>query len=214
MERLAKGTVADKTTGNTLTLADVAVKKGNLIVVMMAYTKECGTPATVKWGNRELGQRANKVNIGSGLEASMWTVPEVIRNGTKDIVATWNNPTSAKAMMVTVVDGANIVDVSSSRQLDATTDPATGDAETTTVDSTFHIACFASKGPLNDTAGTPGSGHSAGQRIGTSGAPPISNVTIQETYEELTSIGNCRAELTGATERDWASIIIAFKPKP
>lgn len=217
MKRVPKGTVQAKDTGDTLILPDVAVKKNNLIVVMLAYTAQLGAPLTVKWGERELGQRSNKVNIGSGLEASMWTVPAVVNNGTRDIVATWDAPgdtDEARAMIVTVVEGANVVDVCSARQLDATTDPATGAVVTTTVDNTFHVALFASKGPSNDTVGTPGSGHSGGQRIGTGGPVPISNVTIQETYEELTSIGACRGTLTGATERDWASIIIAFKPKP
>jgi hypothetical protein len=207
--RVGKGTASSKTSGTTLTLSSVDVRSGSSIIVCLAYDNENGAPTSVTWGNRELSQLI--VRAQSGMSTAIWILRHIHNHRTRTITATWSSAITAKVMAVTEIKRAHILDVSQGNTQTATADPATGTPVTTTYDHTFHIAVFGSRGPGNDTVGTPGVGHASGQRVGTNGAPPISNVTLHETFEELTSTGNCRATKTGATVRDWANVIIAIK---
>jgi hypothetical protein len=113
-------------------------------------------------------------------------------------------------MTVAIISGgANIRDVSA-KQGQAASDAPDTTSDTSTIADTISIAAFCSKGPEADDAGTAGSGHTGGQRVGTSGAPPTSNITLHETFEILSSTGTIQATKTGATSRDWASVITAF----
>ena len=119
-----------------------------------------------------------------------------------------------KRNRITILSAALIcmvIAVTTCNTQDAATDPATGSAVTTTAADTIHIAAFGSRGPSSDTVGSVDVGHTSGQRVGTTGTPPVSNVTIHETWELLTSTGNCRSHKTGATSRDWSNIIMALR---
>ena len=206
--RIAKGTATSKTSGTTLSLASVDIVAGQALVVGVAYDTGQGAP-TVTWGNRELSQI--ELQAESGAATAMFLLRHINNSATRTVTATWAGAITAKAMFVTVIDGVKIQDVSQSAGQAATTDPATGAAVTSTQPDTIQIAAFGHQGPPSDTIGTVGSGHTSGQRAGTSGAPPASNITIHETFEILTATGNVRATKTGATSRSWANVIMAVK---
>lgn len=166
-------------------------------------------PTSVTWGNRELSRLIGRTQ--SGMTVDAWILRHINNTATRTITATWAAANPGKVMIATALDGVNVLDVSQGNTQTATTDPATGTAVTTTVAATFHLAYFASRGPETDTVGTVGVGHTSGQREGTTGAPPVSNVTLHETWEELTATGNTRSAKTGATARDWANVIVALK---
>ena len=209
--RTAKGTASAKTSGTTLTVSSVTVVPGTALVVGVAFDNSEGEPVvTLKNKEFKLVPGSKQANADSGMSVALLR-KLLHQGGVKDVIATWPGSITHRAMFVTEVTEASKKDVGNSNEQDGTTDPATGPTVTSTKADTISIAAFASLGPSSDTPGVAGSGHTLGQRVGTTGSPPISNVTIQETYEILSATGNVRATLTGATERVWASTIIAFK---
>lgn len=207
--RTAKGTVSNKSPASTLTLSSVSINAGATIIVGLSFVSTLGDPDTVKWGFRELKKVISRSQ--SGMTTALYILRYINNNATRDIVATWSGSIAAKAMFVTMIEGAQVEDETQGNTNTATANPGTGTAVTTNVADTMHIAAFGSRGPDSDTVGTVGVGHTSGQRIGTTGAPPASNVTIHETYELLTATGNVRSAKTGATSRDWANVIVALK---
>lgn len=206
--RTAKGTATSKTSGTSLAVNSVAMVAGDAMVVGVVYDTGQGAP-TVAWGNRNLSQI--QLQTESGAATAIFLLRHINNAATRNVVATWAGNITAKAMFVTAISGVKIQDVSQSAGQAATTDPATGTAVTSTQPDTISIAAFGHQGPPSDTVGTVGSGHTSGQRAGTSGAPPASNVTIHETFEILSATGSVRATKTGATSRSWANVILAVK---
>ncbi|MCP4201807.1 MAG: hypothetical protein GY769_07735 [bacterium] len=186
---------------------------GSTLVVGIAYDNAAGAPTTVKYGKRELTEIERQANPGTGITVALWKAGYLRHSNSRDIVATWSSEITERAMFATQITEAGAKDVESSAEQDGTTTPATGAAQTTTVADTIHIAAFAANGPTTDTPATANLGHIIGQRIGTAGAPAISNVTLQETYETLTATGNCRATLSLTTARDCCAVIVAFKAR-
>lgn len=208
--RTAKGTASAKASGTTLTVADVALTAGQTLIVGVAFDNSQGEPV-VTLRNKELHVVAGSKQANAGTGFSVMLFRKIVhKTGTRDVTATWGAAIGARAMFVTAVDEASIKDVGQKNEQDGTGAPATGTAVTSTAADTISVAAFASVGPSSDTAGTAGAGHTLGQRVGTTGAPPVSNVTIQETFEILSATGNIRATLSGATSRDWASTIVAL----
>lgn len=82
------------------------------------------------------------------------------------------------------------------------------------------MALFASKGPSSDSAGTGQildatvfADATLGQRVGTAGGGPLTNVTLAEWFLELSADDGTRARINGdATQRRWASAVIVFSP--
>lgn len=82
----------------------------------------------------------------------------------------------------------------------------------------FAVAFFVSEGPSNDAAGTlqiknggTWTNATGTQRVGTVGAPPVSNVTIQAGWLQLTSSEPTEARIQTATSRLWTSAIVTWK---
>lgn len=207
--RTAKGANASKASGTSLSVNNVQCDAGTTIVVGIAFDPAQGNPE-IKWGKKSLSRDITIENAGADLRCQIYSA-KVRRDRTLDVVATWAAAIEPRAMFVTQISEAGIEDVSKDKAEDATTDPDTGVAPTTTVADTMCIAALASKGPDTDSYGTIGSGHSAGQRVGTSGGGDTTNITIFETYELLSTITTVKSQLTGATSRDWACCIVAFK---
>lgn len=211
--RNTKGTIASKTSATTLTLSTVTVSDTGRLVVGLTYEDSQGDPTSVTFGTKNMhfvnGSKQNNVtgNITTIVYSlGIHQVPE-----TADIVATWSVAVAAKVMEAVHLSNAKVVDVESANADSATGAPNTGTAVTTKKENTISTAFFGSAGPSGDTAGTAGDGHALGQRDGTTGGAATSNVTLQETYESLTDKGDCRASMTGATSREWASSIVTFK---
>jgi len=208
--RTGKGTAATKSSGRTLTVTGVSVTPGSTLVVGIAWENDnAGEKPTLTRGNKDF-----KYVSGSEQQQGDTLVrfykKRIKKGGSKDIVATWPTALTARAMFLTEITEASAKDVQQSNGNASGTSPATGPAVTSTVADTISIAAFASLGPTNDAAATAGAGHTLGQRVGTSGAPPLSNITLQETYEILSATGNIRATLSLTTAREVAATIVAF----
>ena len=212
--RTAVGTPnSTKASGTSLSINNVTVPEGRSLIVGLCYDNSAGAPTSIKYGKRDLVELKRRANAGTGFTVALWRAA-YLRHGTeRNIVATWSSAILARAMFALYLDEAGLTDVDQSAEQDATTSPATGTAVTTTEANTIHIAAFMANGPDNDTAATANLGHTIGQRIGTAGVPPVSNITLQETYETLTATGDCRATLTLTTARDCAAVIVAFKAR-
>ena len=91
------------------------------------------------------------------------------------------------------------------------------------LDSDVAMACcfFIAEGPSSDhgsaTAQIEDGGTfqtaTIGQTAGTAGAPPVSNITIIETFLELTTFNPTRGRLQNATSRNWISMAELIEPR-
>lgn len=208
--RTAKGTNSSKASGSSLSVNNVEIQGGSTIVVGIAFDNSQGNPE-IKWGNKKLKRDITIENSNDiGFRAQIYR-GYVRTTRTRDLVATWGAAILARSMFVTEITEASFVDVFKDKAENATTDPDTGVAPTSTDPNTLSIAAFGSNGPVEDSAGTVGSGHTVGQRDGTTGGAANTNITIQETYEFLTTATTIKSQFTGATSSDWASCIIAYK---
>ncbi len=207
--RTAKGTNASKASGTSLSINNIAIDVGSTIVVGICFEISQGNP-TIMFGKKQLKRLITIENATGSFRTQIYAGN--IRNGrTRDLVATWDAAILARAMFCTQLTEASIEDVSKDKAEDATTDPDTGVAPTSTVADTISIAAFGANGPDTDSMGTIGSGHTQGQRVGTSGGVDNTNLTLTETYELLATITTIKSQFVGATSRDWANAIIAFK---
>lgn len=83
------------------------------------------------------------------------------------------------------------------------------------------VAAFISEGPSSDHASATADienenaweSATIGQKAGTVGAPPISNITVLETFLNLTGRETARGRLQSATSRNWISILLAFEER-
>jgi hypothetical protein len=88
-------------------------------------------------------------------------------------------------------------------------------------DDALGLCFFISEGPSSDHDGVTaqiedgGTLQTAtiGQKAGTVGAPPVSNITIIETSLNLTSHNPTRGRLQGATSRNWINLMLVLEPR-
>ena len=93
----------------------------------------------------------------------------------------------------------------------ATTSPTSGTITTTQANELL-IGAVGTEGPGNDTAGTWGTGWTAGQRISpTMSGGSDTDTTISMGYQIVSSTGTYEALKSGITSRDAASAIASFK---
>ena len=217
--RIAKGTGSSKTNGATLTLSDISLDHGAMLVVGLGYDDAQGHPTSVTWGNRQLVRKTNRNPGGYDIAMSMWVIPYVKKPNTRDLVATWAAAIDERAMFATQLMGAGrIDDRMGNNDAVGTAAPGTTATVTLTTDQDFALCAFVSQGPSRDAPGTAeikDAGSfvvaTSGQRAGTAGAPPLSNVTIQETYLHLTATDATEGRLQDATARLWVSAILAVR---
>lgn len=219
--RIAKGTASSKTAGNTLTIAAVSLNSGSSLVVAAGYDDALGHPISVTWGLRQLKSRITRDPATYDIAMSVWSVGSVRDTATRDVVITWSGNIVERAAIVTAVEGANKIDQKAGKnEIATTTNPTTGQCAPMTETNNFVLAFFISEGPAtNDIASLPEieisgvwSAATLGQRSGTNGAPPVSNVTIQEVYHQLLeSCAGTEARLTNDSARLWVNGIIAME---
>lgn len=208
--RIAKGTAQTKISGTTLSPSAFSVNANSLIEVGVTYLSATVHP-TVSFGARafRLVPSSRVTEANSGMTTAKYRAM-VSGTNTRTLTITWPSAILARACYVTELIGASPKDVGSTNAQVSTTNPTTGVAVTTTKPETFHICAFGSNGAVGDAVGTIQVGHISGQRTGTTGAAAASNVTIHETYEELSAIGDCRAAKISTTARRWANSITAY----
>lgn len=209
--RTAKGTASSKTSGTTLALASVSSTLGRLIVVHLAYDDQ--TLDSVTWGSQvmTLGDPV----LGAGVRTRLaWCVADA--TATRTITATWASALTAKALVVTEYScstgGVSLQTVHNGTNSGSGTSasisaigPIQGGTDSVTV------GVVGTEGPSGDTAGTWSEPNTNGQRVGTTGNPANSNVTVSEGYRIAATAGSSPAlSKTGMTSRDWGAAIRHF----
>lgn len=208
--RTAKGTAQDKTSTTTLTISSVSMTANELLVVCVGFETD-STISSVTWGGRNLKSVSGSLATQGDTRCRMFRA-KVSNTDTRDVVITWAAAVTAKAAVaVAVNDEAVATDIVTAQGQASTTAGDTASAGTSTVANTVSLAFFVTGGPSTDSAGTAGSGHTLGQRVGTSGDAAGTNVTIQETYEILTATGTIQSTLTLSTARIMANCIADFR---
>lgn len=220
--RTAAGTASSKTSGSTLTISNVSLTSGAALVVGLAYDDAQGHPTSVTWGQRNLKIRppAATRNPAYDIAMSVWTVGSVRDTATRDVVVTWAGNIAERAGIAVELEGVNRLDqAAGNNEAVGTTTPNAGTTAPLSSPFNYALAFFVSEGPSSDTVtsatidddGTPATA-SIGQRAGTVGAPPVSNVTIQEVFLELTSPLPTTADLVAGTARLWTCAILTLEP--
>lgn len=204
----AKGTATDKSTGLTLSLASVLIAQNARIVVGLAYDVGAGAPV-VTWGADELTDD-NTVS-GNGITAKTVSFYHTGAADTRTVTATWTTTApTAKAMYVSELTEVNEVERRRGNSQAATTNPTSGIRTGDFYDEVY-VGTMGSEGPPSDTSGTVQGGYTSGQRAGTAGAPPASNVTVHEIYQIPDEPGATEAEKTGTTSRDWSTNLVIYR---
>lgn len=210
ISRTPKGTVTDKSSGLTLTISAIELAgDGSALFVGLAYDSGAGSPI-IRWGQQRLEPIVTQTGGGIVCRAAVY-----LRQGetaTHDLVATWDTTApTAKAMFATELVDAAVPDLVASQFEAGSTDPDSGTASTPSKDPEIYLGVFASEGPASDTPGTIENGYSDGQRAGTAGAPPVSNVTVHETFKIVTAAESTAAAKTGATQRDHCTCLVTLR---
>ena len=208
--RTAKGTAKLKANGTTLTLVSVTLAAGEALVVMVG-NQTTNIPINVKWGAKELSRAANQSNGTSGHSVSIWTIRNVVLGDTRDIVVTWDTAIGARVLAASSLDFAHIRDENATSIQTASTAPSVGPTASLAQGDEFAFGVLVSQGPNSDIAPSL-SGFTSGQRDGNVGVPPASNITILEGFAQLSDSSAITLSGTGATERDWVSALVAYRP--
>lgn len=219
-----KGSASSKSSGTTLLIPKEelgAFRESSMIVVGMDYDGSAD-PTSVQWVDgakaQELRERLPQYNANADFTTSAWTKRFVHNEDERDILITWPGAIVAKNAIVIEVMDANGIDRKTGRsELTTTTNPGTGQTPLLEFPDDLAIAFFGSAGPVGDAPGTAQiedndvlQPAAVIERIGTTGAGAASNLTLQATALSLTSTATTRGVLQAATQRRWASVLLAL----
>lgn len=210
--RTALGTTSTKVSGTTLALASITANEGDCLIVMVGG-QSANPPTGVTWGGRKLSRVFQRVNATSNHTASIWIARNIVNTDTRTVTATWASSINAKVMAVSKIDVPSIRDDVARNIQTAATAPTSTATGVISVSSSFSVGVLVSEGPSSDTAPTLDNGYTSGQRVGTAGSPPASNITLLEGFKDI--VDACAAQTlsgTGATARDWANGVVALRP--
>jgi len=216
--RTARGTAAAKASGATLTIPAVTIPAGNALIVGLGYDNAQGAPVSVTHAGRILRRKLQRNDATNGFHMSMWLKGGYNKKQTGDIVATWAAAIGKRAMYASSLNNEAFEDDASAAVQALTTSPGTGLTGALDRPNGFVFTCFVAEGPSSDhesaTAEIEDGGFWTtafiGQKAGTVGPPPISNITVIETYLEISDQDPTRARLQNATERNWVSGLVVL----
>jgi hypothetical protein len=208
--RTARGTATSKTSGTTLQIAAQSLNINDLLVAYLAYDDQ--TLDSVFWGTQAM--TLGDPVLGAGVRTRLaWCIADATASRT--ITATWAAALVAKAMVAdsfrsSVTGGGQ----SWSPGENATNTGAGTAASTATVTvpvgESVLVGVVGTEGPSGDTAGTWSFPATNGQRVGTTGNPANSNVTVSSAYSILAAPASGALSKTGMTSRDWGAGIRGF----
>lgn len=211
--RTARGSATSKTSGTTLQIAAQSLNARDLLVVYLAYDDE--TLASVFWGTQEL--TLGDAVIGAGVRTRLaWC--EADATASRTITATWAAALVAKAMVAdsfrSSVTTAGFVWTADENSTNTGLGTAASTPATLAIvggTESVRVGVVGTEGPSGDTAGTWVEPNTAGQRVGTTGNPAASNVTISSAYRLAPTAGSTTGlSKTGMTSRDWGAGIRSF----
>lgn len=209
--RTAKGSAKAKASGTTLTLSSVSLTMNHAIFAIVGF-QGTAVPTSVKAGTKDLNKVIQRIDLTAGFGGAIY-YKRVIRNGgTRDIVATWASAIGARAMAVITVDEPMLF-LEGAGNMENTASPTTSQAASDLpVHDCFHLGGFISQGPSNDAVPTLSTDWTAGQRDGTVGVPPVSNITVMEGYKFGRCIDAEEMDSSGSVTRDFCNILASFEP--
>jgi len=209
--RTALGTWKAKASGTTLaSAAGLTLAVGDCLIVGVGF-QQTNAPASVAWGANILHRSAYQIHTTPGLGSGLYVLRSSPAAATRTLTATWASAIGARVMFAIKLNAGQIRDKSATATQTASAAPSVGPTAALDFYDDFAIAILCSEGPSSDTAPTV-SGWTAGQRDGTVGVPPISNITVAEFYKQISNDNSAiTCAGTGATARDWASCVVAFR---
>lgn len=221
ISRTARGTASSKTNGANLTIPSFTVPEGHCLVVSAGYDNALGAPTSVIHAGKLLRRKTQRDDATNGFHASMWIKGEYRKAQTGTCILTWSGSIGKRCAAAQSFDFVCVKNDNTNNLNASSAAPNTGLGATLQNADELVVANFVSEGPGSDH-----SGHTAdildggtfasagiGQQVGTAGAPPISNITLIETWMELSSTQATRARLQSATSRNWISQFITLIPR-
>ena len=207
-----RGSATAKASGTTLTISDVTASAGEFLHVIVGGQTNV-SPSSVTWGAREMNKSLQRIHSTPNFTANYYTIRNVLRSGTRNITCTWGSAISTKIALAFTLDSPFVVDEVARNLLTASTAPSVGPTATHLRRDDFCIGLLLAEGGTPDTAPTGiTSGWTTGTRVGTSGTPPVSNLTANWYYQQTTDCTGVSLAGTAATARDWIGLIAAYRP--
>lgn len=207
--RTALGTWKAKASGTTLQSAtQVSLNEGECLIVGAGW-QQTSLPTSVAWGAKTIRKSASQV--GSLHGCGLWTLRSAAKTDTRYVTITWPSAIGARVMFALKLDAGMIRDDFATSVQTASAAPSVGPTGALDYYDNFAVGLLCSRGPSGDTAPTV-SGWTVGQRDGTLGTPPVSNITVAEFYKATAgdkSALTCAG--TGATARDWACCLVSWR---
>lgn len=181
----AKGTAVAKASGTTLTIPNLSMTGGDTLTVTIGYqsTDNAGAATLEYGGNNLLNDLVEGKTFTTG-GFRMRTYSTIIQNTkTRDLDLTFSTATAARLMVASSQTQAGKVNVTNDTENIAATLSTTGGAQPIDHITTINMGYHMTNGPAGDNTGSSSTGHTLGQRVGTTGDTDTSNITIQETYK-------------------------------
>ena len=210
--RTAKGAATAKASSTTVTLSSVSLTEGHSVFAIVGG-HGTGVPS-VDAGTRTMNKVIQRVDNTASFNATIHYIRRIKNGNTRDFVATFPSAVTAKSLIVLTLD-IPVIFFEGAGNIQNTASPTTSaNLLDLPVHDCFHLAGMIHEGPDSDAVLTPPTDWNTGQRDGTVGAPPISNVTAAEFWK----IGRCidpeEMDATGTETRDWCNVLATFKPLP
>lgn len=187
--RTAKGTAIAKASGTTLTIPNISMVGGDTLTVAVGYqSTDNAAPSVLDYGGNDLTNdlMEGKTFTTGGFRMRVYST--IIQNTkTRDLELEFTNATAARAMIALSSTQTGKVNITNDNENIASTLSTTGGALPLDHISTMNIAFHMTNGPAGDAIGSSSTGHTLGQRTGTTGDTDTSNITIQETYKIITA---------------------------
>jgi len=209
-----KGTASSKISGRTLVIPAVNLNVGDSLIVGIVHDE--AVVMTVYWGNSQVHQVVGAQEAGhvyGGIYALHGAAA-----GNANVTVTFSDAITAKAAFAVALSSPNTISTGESRagippsvqgDTHGTLSSYPGDLDVAS--DGIVIAMLGTEGPLGDTAATWQQGFSGGQRDGTAGGGPKSNITIgAATIASPCGISASSDVFVGISSRTFVLLLASF----
>ena len=210
--RTAKGAISSKVADTKITLSNVSLTENHGVIVIVGF-HGTALPTSVEAGLRDFtaNKAVQRINSTEAFGAAVYYIRRLKNGNTRDFVATWAASTQVRSLQVITIDKP-ILFVEAAGNIATTASPTTSSnlLDLPTHDC-FHVGYHVAKGGTPDVALTFPADWVDGQRDGTAGVPPASNITISEAYKFGRCIDPEESTSTGTDSRAYCSLLCSFK---
>jgi hypothetical protein len=203
--------LATKVAGASGTIEDVAANTGDFLCVVVAAQSTLA-PISVAWGNRKMSKELQRIHETPAFMVNFYAIRRVFFGGTRDVTITWSSSIDAKVAFAFTLDSPHVLDEVARSILTASDAPSVGPTDEHLYRDDFCVGVLVAEGGTPDAAPTGiTAGWSTGTRVGTAGPPPVSNLTINQYYRQLSNSAGVSLAGSAADARDWVCLLGAFK---